>query len=118
MIILPKRVAQARPTITFYFESNRVVLSTAATQKINAKYADKVAFYIDEKSINLVFRHDGFFLSKKTGSETMLHINSAEVCQKVQELHANSLEKTVSFLVGTRENDVVEVITGSKKVLK
>lgn len=118
MLILPRRIAQARPTIIFYFESNRAVLSTAATQKINAKYADKIAFEIDEKNIKLVFRHDGFFLSKKTGSETMLHINSAEVCQIVQEIYGNIKEKTVSFLVGTRENDVVDVITNSKKVLK
>lgn len=118
MLILPKRTEKVKPTITFYFDSNRVVLSTAATQKIGAKYKDKVAFNIDEKGVKIIFRHDGFLLSRKTGSETMLHVNSSEVCQKVKEYFSNNSEKTVSFLVGTRENDIVEVIINSKKVLK
>lgn len=118
MLILPKRVAMARPTATFYFNQNRIIFSTAATKKIDAKYKDRIAIEIDEKSIKFIFRHDGFMLTKKTGSETMLHINSSEVCQIVRKFYSNQTEKTISFLIGTRENDIVEVITSSKKVLK
>lgn len=118
MIILPKRATKSRPTVTFYFASNRIVLSTAATKKIDAHYGDKLAVFVDANEIKLIFRHDGFHLSRKTGSETMLHINSADVCEKVKEFYANDEEKTISFLIGTRENNLVEVITSSKKTLK
>lgn len=118
MLILPKRVAMARPTATFYLDAGRVVFSSAATKKIDAKFRDRIAVEIDEKSIKFIFRHDGFVLSKKTGNETMLHINSKEVCNMVREFYSNQNEKTVSFLIGTRENNIVEVITSSKKTLK
>ena len=113
MIISPKTPPINEPRITFYASGGTVSFNKEACQKLGFTDKTRIKFDVDYGKVNILVDNEGFVLTYKKGNICTLRMRSINLWKALTTYFNLGKALHVSFLVGTNENGVIELILGS-----
>ena len=106
------------PRINFNFLGGDISVNSLAVEKTGLIEGQKIIFDIDESQtyIKLKIDSNGFVLGRRSDRPNMLRMSSKRVCEIVKKYFANDSAISISFLVGTNEDNEIDLIINSRIV--